>query len=137
MATLHAQVPPRLLPAELGGEGGEYHALTWASTMLNYVPAQQPDNTSPTPPPQTSKEVLPSVTKTKTEKNEDNSSFPQTSDCAANTTADSLSTPLVSKSETIVRSSKSFTSMLFGTSDSDKVINGNVSEGEDTSLKAH
>ncbi|CAL4067151.1 unnamed protein product, partial [Meganyctiphanes norvegica] len=35
LSALHAQVPPRLLPAELGGEGGEYHAHTWASTMLS------------------------------------------------------------------------------------------------------
>lgn len=142
LATLHAQVPPRLLPAELGGEGGEYHALTWASTMLNYVPAQQTDKTSPpptaAPPPQPSTEVQPPVPKSTTENTEDNSSFPQTSDCSANTSADSMSTPLVTKSESTVRSSKSFTSLLFGTSDSEKATcNGNVSEGEDTSLKAH
>ena len=33
--TLHAHIPPRLLPAELGGEGGEYHASTWASVLLS------------------------------------------------------------------------------------------------------
>ncbi|XP_076043986.1 clavesin-2-like isoform X2 [Oratosquilla oratoria] len=32
--TLHAQVPPRLLPAELGGEGPEYHTQSWANTIL-------------------------------------------------------------------------------------------------------
>lgn len=134
-------MPPRLLPAELGGEGGEYHALTWASTMLNYVPAQQTDKTSPpltAPPPQPSTEVQPPVIKSTTEKTKDNSPFPQISDCSANTSTDSMSTPLVTKSESTVRSSKSFTSMLFGTNDSEKATcNGNVSEGEDTSLKAH
>lgn len=49
LATLHAQVPPRLLPAELGGEGGEYHAHLWATTMLNYVPNKpQPNANTPT-----------------------------------------------------------------------------------------
>lgn len=38
LSALHAQVPPRLLPAELGGEGGEYHAQTWATTMLKTKP---------------------------------------------------------------------------------------------------
>ncbi|XP_042876706.1 clavesin-2-like [Penaeus japonicus] len=41
LATLHAQVPPRLLPAELGGEGAEYHPHTWASTMFKRTPSQQ------------------------------------------------------------------------------------------------
>lgn len=135
MATLHAQVPPRLLPAELGGEGGEYHALTWASTMLNHVPAQHMEKSS-SPPPQPAKEEQHEVSSTTAAKPKDNSSFPQTSDCAVNTAADSLSTPLVTKSENAVRSSKSFTSMLFGTKDCENVTNGNSSE-EDISLKAH
>lgn len=141
LATLHAQVPPRLLPAELGGEGGEYHALTWASTMLNYVPAQQTTDktsiSSVSPVSEPPKVVQDVDGKTPTENKKDNS-FLQTSECSANTTADSQSTPLVIKSESTVEPSKSFTSMLFGTSDSDKATNGNVSsEGEDTSLKAH
>lgn len=105
--------------------------------MLNYVPAQQTGNTLP-PPPQLTNDMQSPVTKISTEKNKDNSSFPQTSDRLTSTTADSLSTPLVNKSDSILRSSKSFTSMLFGTSDSENTAsNGSVSEGEDTSLKAH
>lgn len=49
LATLHAQVPPRLLPAELGGEGAEYHPHTWASTMLKRTPSQQEQQEAPQP----------------------------------------------------------------------------------------
>ena len=140
MATLHAQVPPRLLPAELGGEGGEYHALTWASTMLNYVPAQQTTDktsTSSVSPVSEPPKVVQDVDDKTSTENKKGNSFLQTSECSANTAADSQSTPLVTKSDSTVEPSKSFTSMLFGMSDSDNATNGNVSEGEDTSLKAH
>ncbi|RXG73017.1 Clavesin-2, partial [Armadillidium vulgare] len=32
--TLHSNVPPRILPAELGGEGGEYNAQIWATKLI-------------------------------------------------------------------------------------------------------
>lgn len=143
LARLHAQVPPRLLPAELGGEGGEYHALTWASTMLNYTPAQQTtEKTTPasptTPTPEPPKAVQSTDVRTTTVNAKTNSSLLDTTECSPNTAADSQSTPLVTKSESTVEPSKSFTSMLFGLSDSNSATkNGNVSEGEDTSLKSH
>ena len=140
LARLHAQVPPRLLPAELGGEGGEYHALTWASTMLNYTPAQQTtEKTSPasptTPTPDPPKPVQSTDVKTTTSNAK--TSLLDTTECSANTAADSQSTPLVTKSESTAEPTKSFTSILFGLSDSNSATNGNVSEGEDTSLKSH
>lgn len=139
LAMLHAQVPPRLLPAELGGEGGEYHAHTWASTMLNYIPNQPNDKskqnststkttqaqtpTSVTTPSYSSK--TPSIT---------NSLYESS---AANTTITaSQNTPLVDKVDNVARTT-SFASLLFGKNDSDTATNGNVSEGEDAALKAH
>lgn len=136
---LHAQVPPRLLPAELGGEGGEYHAHTWASTMLNYIPNQQNDK---------SKQNITSTKTTQVQTPTDTptpSYSPKTSSITdalyksstANTTiAASQNTPLVNKVDNVARTT-SFASLLFGKNDSDTATNGNVSEGEDAALKAH
>uniref|UniRef100_A0A6A7FQP6 Clavesin-2-like n=2 Tax=Hirondellea gigas TaxID=1518452 RepID=A0A6A7FQP6_9CRUS len=35
LSSLHKHLPPRLLPAQLGGEGGEYIPSTWANTVLD------------------------------------------------------------------------------------------------------
>ncbi|KAF2363839.1 CRAL-TRIO lipid binding domain, partial [Trinorchestia longiramus] len=35
LSSLHKHLPPRLLPAQLGGEGGEYKPAKWADTVLD------------------------------------------------------------------------------------------------------
>lgn len=35
MSSLHKHLPPRLLPAQLGGEGAEYQPAAWASSVLD------------------------------------------------------------------------------------------------------
>ncbi|KAG7173400.1 clavesin-2-like [Homarus americanus] len=144
LATLHAQVPPRLLPAELGGEGGEYHAHTWAATMLNYIPSQnlQSNNTMTS-----STSTKPTQVQTPTEKSSTSSpktsnvtsSLNESSSSTANTTTSaSQSTPLVNKTDNVPTTSASFASLIFGNIGSESTTtNGNASEGEDVALKAH
>lgn len=144
LATLHNQVPPRLLPAELGGEGGEYHAHTWAATMLNYIPkqTQQTDdsavhNSSCTKPTKVQTSIDKSVSLSSLKSPNETSSLNESTTTANTTITASQSTPLVNKMTTTTRTSASFASMLFGNSDSDNTTNGNISEGEDVALKAH
>ncbi|KAK3895294.1 hypothetical protein Pcinc_000986 [Petrolisthes cinctipes] len=171
LATLHAQVPPRLLPAELGGEGGEYHAHTWAFTMLNHTPltnnAPAADNTqstnhtppadntqstnltttaatNKTPPTPTSPKSLVDIPPSPTQQSPTPDSpaksiedFSSVCESPKASNSDSQSTPLVTKNNTTIKTSKSLTSMLFGKTESDNTTNGNVSEGEETALKAH
>lgn len=140
LATLHAQVPARLLPAELGGEGGEYHAHTWAATMLTYIPKQtQQNDTAVHSSTSTKQTPMQTATDKPTPLCSSASSSeipsPNESSTANTAVAASQNTPLVNKMTTTPRTSTSFASMLFGNSDID--TSGNVSEGDDVALKAH
>lgn len=154
LATLHVQVPPRLLPAELGGEGGEYHPHTWASTMLDYIPNLQTSekhensgdtelsyrdtHSSDTQAAKTTQAPttthLPSPVSSKKPPNI-SSPVSEPPSCTANVTnSASQNTPLVNKVDNAARTNTSFASVLFGTNTSN--ANGSISEGEDAAFKA-
>ncbi|XP_047499808.1 clavesin-2-like [Penaeus chinensis] len=166
LATLHAQVPPRLLPAELGGEGAEYHPHTWASTMLNRTPSQQEQQQPPQheqeqeqQPKEQHQEQANTCARSpdsngyngfngpakKTQESprsfaKESLSLSTSCDLSSeNTSASppSPDTPLVNKPETNSTIAASFTAMIFGKSDSDSKSNGNISDGEEMALKAH
>lgn len=162
LATLHAQVPPRLLPAELGGEGGEYHPHTWATTMLNYspnkpqvnnkvLPSRKPTNDlqSPSSPVSVNANFSDSSTPASSSPS-DNQSIGKPADLSDesptktstwnfknSTSGVSQNTPLVNKIENEPIIPSTLSSILFGRKDPHKVANGNITEGEELALKAH